>query len=530
MFYTNDIAAQTGSKQVSRTYRFPAPVRGLIRNENIALTKPAGAYVLENWFPTSTGIRTRRGLRKHATLAGGSAATVVMPYNIAGFSKLFAGNDVGIYDISAPSTPTSAIAKASGVGTISGDDFSYVTLTNSGGTYLFVVNGVNTHNLYNGSTWANNSPAVTTVTTDKWTHVWVSKNRIWGVEKDTQNAVYLSVDSIGGAATRFPLGGIFKKGGKLLSGSTWALDAGNGLNSYTIFLSTEGEVAAYTGIDPATDFVLTGTYKIGRPMGKNAMFHAGGDLVVATEDGLVPISAAINRDQAALQQISVSHPIEELWLHETAARSAYSWNLAIWPTKEMLIVATPTYGGAKNQVLVANTRTGAWTVFTGGWDARGIAVFGSALYFGNSTSEIFEAEVTAADNGASYTCTVAGLFDDIKSPALQKIAKLIRGVFQSSFQTFLAQFSISTDYQSALPASPAASPEPAAQAIWGSATWGAFLWGGSTSRYRKTDWYGVDGVGFSLSWQCQVTLGNTQTPDIELAAVDLVYEVGEAVA
>jgi hypothetical protein len=527
MFYTSDVAI--GSQNKSKTMRFPAPVRGLIKNENIAMTKPAGAVVMENWFPTSTGIRTRRGLRKHATLEGSSPVASVMPYQAASLSKLFAANDSGIFDITTVANPNTVLTAISGIGTCTSGAFSYTQFTTSGGPFLVCVNGVDLHKIYDGAAWVENTPAITGTTTDNWSHCWTHQNRLFGVKKNSQTAVYLPVDNVGGVATSFPLGGVFKLGGDLLSGATWSLDSGAGLTTNCVFISTEGEVAIYAGSDPAT-WALQGVYKIGRPMGKNALFKAGGDLVVATVDGLIPISAAISRDQAALQQVAVSYPIEELWLQQTTLRSAQAWQCATWPQKQMLVVSTPTYGGASNQVLVANTRTGAWTVFTGGWDCRGMAVLGASFYFGASNSVVYEAEQAASDNGAPYTCRVAGLFDDIKAPALQKIAKVIRGVFQSLYQDFTTQFSTSVDFQTNWPSNPATIVEPTSSGLWGSALWGSFIWGGKTQRYRKVDWQSVDGVGASISWQLQVTLGNMTPPDIELAAIDLVYETGEAVA
>jgi hypothetical protein len=530
MFFDNEVAIKSQAK--SKTLRFPAPIRGLIRNENIVLTKKAGAAVMENWFPTTTGLKTRRGVRKHATLTGSSAVMAMMTYQATGQQKLFPANDSGIFDATAPATPSTVLSPAAGIGTSTNGDYSHVQFANASGEFLLCVNGVNLHKVYNGTAWAENSPAITGTTTDNWSHIWSFKNRIFGVKKNTQTAIYLPVDSIGGAATEFTLGGVFKRGGQLLTGGTWSLDSGEGLDDLCFFASTEGEVAVYSGSDPSSSITwqLQGVYNIGRPMGKKAFFRAGGDVVIATDDGLVPLSAAVNKDRAALQSVAASYPIEELWLQQTGSRNAVPWQCAVWPLQQKLIVSTPTYGGATAQVLVANTRTGGWTVFNGLYDCRGLAPLGQNFYFGNSSGIVYQAESGASDDGQNYVCRAAGLFEDMGSPALQKIAKLMRGIFQSSYQDFNPQFSVSTDFQTTWPAPPTSAAEPSTSGLWGSSTWGAFVWGGSTSRYRKVDWYGVDGVGASVSWQCQVTLGNTAPPDIELAGIDFVHEVGEAVA
>lgn len=526
MFYTSEKAVQSQGKQ--RIKRFPAPVRGLIRNENIALTQPGGALFLENWFPTSTGMRSRRGIRKHATLTGASAVAAIMPYQGSGVSKLFAANDSGIFDITTVANPNSPLSAASGIGTSTSGLYSHIQFSTTGGEFLFCVNGTNLHKVFNGTIWTENSPAITGTTTDNWSHVWSHQNRIFGIKKNSKTAVYLSSASIGGATTDFPLGGVFKLGGTLLFGATWSLDSGEGLDDLCVFVSSNGEVAVYAGSDPVS-WALQGVYKIGTPMGKNAHFKAGGDLMIATDDGLVSMTAALRNAREALRELAVSYPIEELWLDQTQSRAAVAWQCSAWPLKQMLVVSTPTYGGAAPQVLVANTRTGAWTVYTA-WDCRGLAPFGSQFFFGNSGGLVFEAETGGADNGANYTCSAAGLFDDLKSPALQKVLKLIRGVFQSNYQTILPKFSASVDFQTSMPSPPLPSAEPSGAVLWGSVAWGGFVWGGTSTRYRYADWHGVDGVGFSISWQLQVTLGNISPPDIELAAIDLTYEEGEAVA
>src|SRR5699024_4648934 len=70
--------------------------------------------------------------------------------------------------------------------------------------------------------------------------VWVYKNRLWFAERDSMNAWYMGVDSIGGTASVFPLAGVFGQGGALLFGQTWSLDAGQegGLSEQNIFVST----------------------------------------------------------------------------------------------------------------------------------------------------------------------------------------------------------------------------------------------------------------------------------------------------
>lgn len=529
MFDTIKAAAE--AKVSARTFLFPAPVRGLIRNENIALSKPAGAVVLENFFPTSTGIITRRGKRRHATLTGTTAVASMMTYITSGANKIFAANSVGIYDISTPSSPTTPIAAVSGAGTVTNGDFSSVQFTNAGGAVLICVNGQNLHKVYNGTTWAENSPAITGTTSDNFSHVWAYKNRLFFIQKNSLKFNYLPVSAIGGAAATFDLGAIFTRGGTLLTGATWSSDASQVTADLCVFITTEGEVAVYSGDDPsnATNWSLQGVYRIGKPLGKKAMFRAGGDLGIATRDGLVPISSAYAQATEAITDYSVSKAIQELWTQTSSQRNTIGWQIqAFTNLHSMLWVAPPTITGQTPFVLVVNMRTGAWCTYTG-YDVRSMATIGTSLYIGDSAGIIFEAESGGTDNGSAYTARAAGLWDDLKAPMAQKIMKMARGTFRANLQNFTPQFSISTDYNTNFLADPSAGAN-VPSALWGAGIWGSSILGGGNTEFRKSEWAAVDGVGHMISWQLQVTLGNTVPPDIELASIGIVYEVGETVA
>lgn len=526
------LKAAQSARATFRSTRLPAPVRGLIRNENIAMSKPAGAYVLENWFPTATGTVTRRGKRKHATLGGsGGPVTSIMPYTIGTAGRLFAANSSGIYDATNPVSPTTALTAQSGIGTVTNGDFSSVMFSTSGGNFLVCVNGENLHKIFNGTTWAQNSPAITGTTSDNFRHIWSFKNRLFFTVKDTLKFAYLPVDSIGGAAVTFDLGPVFSRGGFLVSGATWSTDAGDGTDDICVFITSEGEVAVYAGDDPSDPvrWVLQGVYRAGKPLGKKAMFRAGGDLAVATRDGLIPLSGVYNRAQEALGDVAVSRGIEELWAEYVETRSSLGWQVQPFTGRHsMLWVAPPTIAGQNAVTLVANMRTGAWTTYSG-FDIRSMGTLGNSLYVGEASGIIYEAETGGTDDGNAYTARVAGLWDDLRAPMEQKRVTMIRGTFRSNVPEFDPLWSVGTDYENRFPANPPATPNEGG-AVWGSSQWGSATWGGGTGEYRQSEWAGVEGVGHMVSWQLQVTLGNAVAPDIELASVGIVFEVGETLA
>jgi hypothetical protein len=540
----------------SKLKSFPAPVGGWIANENLATpqarrpdgTKVNGAAVLENWFPTATGVRMRGGSQRYAFLGDGSLpVTSLFSYANGNTRALFASTVAAVYDITTvtyaedqflvdddgaflvddtgdifpvfPATPDEAISS------LTGGDWSVVQFATSGGVFLRAVNGVDTPQVYDGSAWGT-SPAITGATPTTLSHVWAFKNRLFFIQNDTLDVWYLPVDSIGGLAVKFPLGGVFTKGGSLMFGAAWSLDTGSGLNEQCVFVTSEGEVAVYQGSDPASadTWSRVGVYRIGKPRGPKAFIRAGGDLVIATDIGFVPLSQAIQRDLAALSPSAVSYPIEVAWNEIVAEHPDADWQCIVWPTKQMVVVAHPTGGATDLAVLVANARTGAWAQYTE-WDVLCLEVFGDRMFFGTNDGRIIEAEVTGSDQGATYVATCVPLFDPLKTPASLKTGMLARAVLRAP-SAVEAQLSLQKDYTVSLPAAPD-DISVVSEGVWGTGIWGETKWGGAADKITFQDWRSIAGSGYSLSVATQITSGSISAPDVELVQTDLTYEIGD---
>lgn len=508
--------------QVSRTKNFPAPRRGWIRNESLARSKPEGASLLDNWFPTSTGARVRRGSTTYATIGAGTRCGAILAYINGATEKLFACNDTAIYDITTVADPD--VSPAAAVAGLTSGDFSYVQFANTGGVYLLVVNGADGVQKYDGSTWGTSS---VTGPVAQLSHIWTFKQRVFFVEKNTMNAWYLAGDAIAGAATLLPLGGVFKLGGSLLFGATWSYNAGSGMADACVFVSTEGEVAIYEGTDPSssTTWALKGVYRIGRPLGKRGSFKGGGDLAIATDIGLVPLSQAVTIDPAAIGGRAISAAIEEEWKKEAIQRRAqYSWQVEMWPTQQMVIVAMPSYASLPNICFVVNARTGAWSRYTG-WDTQSLGLFIDRMFFGTATGKVIECEVGGSDDGAIYTAAYVGLFDDCGAPANQKEVGMSRATFLTTTTT-AAKLSISTDFVVNLPSAPSVGAPPTGDNLWDAAIWDAATWGDVVSQEREADWKPVTGSGYSIAPAVQISIGGEIEPQIDLVEVDITYQVG----
>ena len=371
------------------------------------------------------------------------------------------------------------------------------------------------------------------LTSADMSYVWVYKNRLWFIQKDSLNAWYMdNPDAIGGSPSVFPLSGIMGLGGSLLWGSSWALGTGSagGLSDQLVITSTEGEVSVFQGDWPEAStgtWLNVGTYRVGRPLGKRAHFRGGGDIAVATSVGLVPLSKAIELDVTALSPAAVSYNIQDAWQQAVDGRGLSNWVCSIWPERKMAIMSPPITIGDYDPVLfISNTETGAWCRYTN-WDARAMCVFQGELYFGGSNGEIFKANVTGMDNGQTYTGVYIPLFDDMGSPENIKIPKLGRGVTRSK-----SDLSYGLKFKSDFDIDPG--PQPTASAAdgsnaWGSGVWGQSVWGGTNPNVFNANWKSLSGSGYYISAAYQVTSGGAVPLDVEIVHIELSYTMGEVV-
>lgn len=548
----------------AREASFAAPVGGWISNRNLARPNrpdmPQGAEVLENFFPTASGAILRRGSRYYAQLGDGTMPTTALFKYVVGNNRhLFAATTAAVYDITTISNAQNLeLAVEEGV-TISpdgvdpigenstlgldvwtgalGGNWSTVQFSTTGNTYLIGVNGASEGFLFDGADFKGldsdpapkiTFPAGSTLTTEDLSYVWAYKNRLWFVQKQSLSVWYLPVDQVGGELTEFPLGGVLGLGGALLLGQSWSLEGGNqgGLSEQCIFLSTEGEVAVYQGDNPAdaAAWAKVGVYRIGRPLGYRAIVRAGGDLLIATSIGFIPLSKAIQADVAALAPSAVSSPIEVAW-NDAVQQRGVGWNCVLWPEGQMVAVAPPTTTGTSPTFFAANALTGAWAPFTN-WEVTCLEVFNGRLFFGSTNGLVIEAMVGGTDHGIAYTGVYMPLFSDEGAPTARKIARLAR-VTARSTAAVREKLSCAFDFNKALPAPPDVLPTSVGNE-WESGIWNESVWSVSREAVLTQRRHSVSGSGYRLAPALQVTSGSSVPLDLEIIGLDLTYEMGDA--
>ena len=511
----------------AQSYTFPAPIRGWVLSENLATVQPAGARILDNWLCTTTGVRVRGGSVKHCTLTG--PVTSIFAYNST-TSSFFAASASGIFNITAPGSPTTPLTPIV-TGQTSGD-YSTAQFGTAGGNFLYAVNGTDKAQLFNGATWTQidgaSSPAITGVTTSLLSQVWSYANRLFFVEKNSMRAWYLSVDSIGGVASSFSLAGTFRLGGSLLFGATWSLDSGAGLDDTCVFVSTEGEVAVYSGTNPgsAADWALQGVYRMPKPLGKNAYTQAGGDLLIATEVGLIPITASIQSDLAAIESKAVSAPIATYWQAQSRSISS-GWEIVKVPRRGVMFVSQPDASGVTQTALAVNLLTGAWSRCTG-WDTRCMGYFDGNAYFGAADNSVYLMDAGGSDDGTAYTAVLLGQHEHLGIYGRQKTVRQMRAMFQTG-SPINPSLSASANFREEV-STPPASVLNYTTDTWDSGLWDTAFWDADAVIANEANWTATGVTGSVLAPELQMTFGVTPTPLVELVAIDVEFHVGAMVA
>ena len=291
----------------ARSYSIPAPVGGINTVSAGLQLPPSDCASAVNLISAENGLRTRLGWLEWATdLVGASTPEVrtVMPFSGSQRSsdRLFAATDGFIFDVSGGGSSISPSLAFADTTPGAGYGIS-AAMTTTAGHFLLYCDEMNGAHLYaeSGATWTALSEGsgpgqIDGVDPRRLVFVAVFKNRLWFVERDSSDAWYLPVGQVTGTATRFPLGTMLREGGSIVGLWNWTYDGGAGVDDSLVVVSSGGDVLVYQGTDPssASTFALRGVWQIGfPPSGRRIASTYGGDLLLLSRQGLVPISRLV---------------------------------------------------------------------------------------------------------------------------------------------------------------------------------------------------------------------------------------------
>lgn len=432
---------------------------------------PDAAFVLDNFFPESNRVRARYGSNVWASGLGATVQTVI-PYTP---NKLFASAGTKIFDITSSGVATSVVTGQIGA------RWSVQQYTNSGGTFLRLVNGLDTPLLYDGTTWATTAITGSGLTPSNLSVVCAYRSRLWFIEKNTTKIWYLATDAVSGAATSFPVGGSMKYGGVLVAMGVWTIPVATGIQQCLVLISSEGEIIVYQGSDPTTasGFSLLGTFKIGRPLGYDrCLLNVGADLAIMTVDGIIPISKAVSLDRGATNLGSITKPIAPTWLQTVADQGTLSdeWQLIAFPKRRMAIVNLPEGVGPYQYVM--NTETGAWCRFFG-LASTCWGTWNDRVFYGSASGNVYEAEIGSIDSGNPIDALMVGAWQRFNDAISPKYSTMIGATVQSGASTTL-YLGVSADYQIKTPPALLSILPSVRPFTWDVSLWDQAYWPGTT--------------------------------------------------
>jgi len=397
------------------------------------------------------------------------------------------------------------------------------------GTYVITKTGANTFTYTMASTPAANATVVGIYTTigitgvDSSTFINVNlfKNRLYFTQKDTLACWYLDVNSIGGAANPLYFGSIARNGGFLQAMGTWTLDAGQGADDYAVFVTSMGEVIVYNGTDPtsATTWALKGVWQLGQTFNRKCFFKWSGDLLLLTQDGLVPLASALQSsrlDPRVNLTDKIYYPISQAC---TNFYANFGWQIQYFASENMLILSIPTNNGMEQYVM--HTITKSWARFTGiqayCWEVSG----DNTMHFGGDgfVGNFYNAASDASTNITAYVQQAYSYFD---SPGQNKRFTLVRPILQSDGGTPSVLCGLSVDFQPVDNTGQITfNPSTQTVGVWDIAQWDKNNWGGGLITTRI--WQGVTGIGFSGSINLTAV---AQGIELHWASTDYVMETG----
>ena len=460
-------------------FPIPAPLLGLNTRENYTLLQATEARVLENWLPDEGACKVRPGYAEHQEISGATSVFSAMLFKGAASQKLLAGaSDGKIYDVTG--TPSEIGA---------GYTVSRWQTVNFNG-YIFGVNATDTPWRYDGTTFGATGftgPTLTTLQT-----ISQVRNRLWVTQINSADVRYGGIGSVTGALTTFQLSQI-ASGGKCVGIGSWSRDAGDGADDFTVFIMSTGQVIVYQG-DPATNFALVGKYMAPAPVGVNPLVQVGGELVILTTSGPVPVSAIVAGNAFKPQALAEWGKIAPSWATDFVRYGSQTgWNAHFFAGLVYFVIPT---GLTTTKIFVLNTRNSAWTTYTG-MPVSQFADLSGTLYFGSYSDGFVYRHGTGADNGAQISSLARqGWTYPSAGKRSHQYTMMQPNITASS--SCQAQFDVDVDFTEGALDAPIVDLVAASEgAAWDEEDWDAEDWASDAISHRK--WYSVRGKGRAVA-------------------------------
>lgn len=437
------------AQQETAPVPIPAPVGGWNAIDPLSGMDPKYAPILINWVPRSSWVELRAGHNAWCQgLGGNTPVETLMCYRpTTGTQFLFAAAGGKIYDVSNKGLPATVRTG------FANNRWQFENYSVPGGSqYLYLVNGIDNPQLWDGSVWT--TPTITggpSPTT--FSNIHAHQRRIWFIPNNSTKTYYLAPDAIAGAISgSLDLGPFMSEGGFLIAMGTWTYNGGTGPQNLAVFVTTRGQVIIYAGSDPtsATAWTLQGVFNLAPPLGQRCLEQIGADLGIITLQGVLPLSQSIQLDTGAVRQVAITGRIQNAMLQSAAMyQNNFGWQLISYPGQGLLFLNVPQQTNVSQVQYVQNFLNGAWTQFQG-WNANCFELFNDLLYFGGNGGMVANCYQGPADLLSPITADMQCAFNYFGSPGRIKRMSMIQPLLVTG-GTIVPAIGIDVDFGSISP-------------------------------------------------------------------------------
>lgn len=475
---------QIGVQPIDQPQSVPSPFSGWNTRDALDAMAPTDAVILDNFYPDAGGVSLRNGYALYADGMGSAPVKTLAEYLSNTEDKFLAAASGHIYDI------TTGIPVSIGSG-FSNDAWQ----TQNFLSRMFFCNGVNTVQVYDGSTLANS--AFTGVTLSTLIGVSLYQQRLFFWQNDSTGFWYAPLNSISGALTFYDLSAFSPRGGNLLAMTRISHDGGNGVTDIAVFIMTSGDCLLFLGNDPSlsTNWGLIGIYQLSPPVSPRAVYGYGADAFLTTFDDHVPLQqelVALKLGQLPPRS-KISNSVQAA---VQANQTGFGWQALFYPAGRRLIFNIPNTDGTFDQH-VMNTVGGPWCRFVN-MNAYTWGIFDDGLYFGGANGSVYRADIGTTDLDGTIAGTGQTAWNTFGDPN-RKAVKAVRSIVNSTGSLQYA-FGVGFDYGDINVGIAPISPNLGSP--WDTSPWDTSPW--SPESEIDTRWRIGGGTGQSISFQIQV--------------------------
>jgi len=468
---------------------------------------PDAAIILDNLIPGAGTVDTRMGQIVYADTGTGLPVETVISLNTSATTKLLACSAGGVFDVTNPLT----IGTISAAATFTNDRWQCKNFRTAASTgVLLMCNGVDDAQVLVSPYTSLTAITDTDTVGIDFIGVEVFKGRAYYWKDDDDAFYYSAAGSYQGVLTRFSLGSLVQRGGKLKMVTTWTQqDAGDGKDDFLVFVFSTGEILNYQGDDPesAGFFEMVGRYITAEPLSIRGKAKYGSDTILMTKDGYVALSTIVQEGRIS-DVPAFSRLIHNAIAQRVKLRSGlFGWDCHIF-SKQGLFVFNVPLSATTSEQHVLNTVTQRWCRFTN-INVSCLEVHDDELYGGASDGTVIGMLQGSDDLGDAIEYTVLPAYNYFGDTGNQKHLSAIQ-ILSTHTQPQLIQLTGYADFRSVNLAGSTPLIAQQAQGAWSinpstppedeGSFWDEDYWAVGDDAATTKGWQNISAYGYAVSY------------------------------